>query len=86
MYDYKVNLPPKVIVGTTAETNRYIPEISNAPSPSARLGWLSQFVGIDKMISVEPIMDYDLDTFIGCIRQVFPKFVSIGADSKNNNL
>ena len=86
MYMYEPSLPPKVIVGTTVETNRLIPATSKAPWPNARVAWLSQFVGIDKMISIEPIMDFTLDIFVTCIRQVKPKFVSIGADSKGFNL
>ena len=39
-----------------------------------------------KMVSIEPIMDFDVDTMIDWIRQIKPEFVSIGADSKGHNL
>ena len=40
----------------------------------------------DKIISIEPIMDFDLDVMIDWMRQIRPKSVSIGADSKGHNL
>ena len=86
MYAYKFSFPPKVIVGTTAETNLPMRNISNAPVPIERLAWLEQFTGIDKMISIEPIMDFWLQTFVFNLKRVKPKFVSIGADSKNSRL
>jgi len=86
MYKYEPVLPLNVIVGTTIETNRPTSEISKAPYPRTRLAWLDQFSGIPKMLSIEPIMDFDLDVFITCIKQVKPSFVSIGADSKNHGL
>lgn len=39
-----------------------------------------------KMISIEPIMAFDLNIFVTWIRQIGPAFVSIGADSKGHNL
>jgi len=86
MYQYEPYFPPKIIVGTTAETNRHTGKISNAPHPVERLTWLSQFFLLDKFISIEPIIDFDLDIFVSDIKRVFPKFVSIGADSKGHHL
>lgn len=86
MYKYKPYFPLKVIVGTTAETNRNIDNISKAPSTYYRLDWLKRFVGVKRMISIEPIMDFDLNVFLNKIREVESSFVSIGADSKGHNL
>ena len=38
------------------------------------------------MVSIEPIMDFDLRDFLCMLQDIKPEFVSIGADSKNNNL
>ncbi|KKK52692.1 hypothetical protein LCGC14_3102340 [marine sediment metagenome] len=38
------------------------------------------------MISIEPITDFNLEFFIKIIKEIKPKFVSIGADSKGHNL
>ena len=39
-----------------------------------------------KMVSIEPILDFDLLTMVGWIKAVKPEFVSIGADSKGHHL
>lgn len=38
------------------------------------------------MISIEPIMDFDVDTMLEWMHAIKPKFVSIGADSKGHRL
>jgi len=38
------------------------------------------------MISIEPIMDFRILPFVRMIKQIKPKFVSIGADSQGHNL
>ena len=86
MYRYEPYFPSKIVVGTTAETDVPIPMISKAPSPIARLVWLKQFASIDKMISIEPVIEFNLRIFLHNIKSVKPNFVSIGADSKNHHL
>jgi len=81
----------QVILGTTIETNReLLDEVkgmdSRVPSPMNRQFWLRKTPAYHKMISVEPIMDFDLVKLIGWIRNIEPDFVSIGADSKRHNL
>ena len=78
-------LPKDSIVATTLETNRKY-DISKAPQPSQRY---KEFLAIRfprKMISIEPILDFDLKEFLMWINNINPEFVSIGADSKNNDL
>lgn len=78
--------PQNTILGTTAETNRDY-NLSKAPQPADRLIDLA-YLGVDfpKMISIEPILDFDLDRMTELIRRVKPVYVSIGADSGNNDL
>jgi hypothetical protein len=40
----------------------------------------------EKFITIEPVLDFDLDRFIGVIGNANPDKVFIGADSGNNNL
>jgi len=78
-------LPSNSIIATTLETNRDY-NISSAPQPSQRY---QDFLSINhprKMISIEPIMDFDLKEFLSWIKDISPEFISIGADSKNNSL
>lgn len=79
--------PPKRILGTTIETNRDYP-VSNAPPPVERFMAMGSFSfnGVDKMVSIEPIMDFDLPVLSSWMYRIRPKFISIGADSKGNNL
>ena len=82
-------LPDKVIIGTTIETNRtdILFQISKAPLPQERINWMNEFsAGYYKFITIEPIMDFDLEQFVGMIIQARPNFVNIGADSKHHNL
>lgn len=80
-----------VIIGTTLETNRdLLPEVMGAqprvPSPMNRQFWLRKTNAYHKMVSIEPIMDFDLDVFVKWIQNIKPDFVSIGADSKGHKL
>lgn len=81
----KWNLPPKTMWGVTIETNRdYI--VSKAPPPSERAEYFAQVDYVPTMVSIEPIMDFDLEEMLHLIAGIKPDFVSIGADSKGHNL
>lgn len=82
--EFQRMFPKNTVLGTTIESNR-IYKISKAPEPSERQ-WHVQSDKFDVMISIEPIMDFDLDTMISWIKDIGPRFVSIGADSKGSNL
>jgi DNA repair photolyase len=68
------------IYGTTIESNRQYPEFSKAPSVDERKKWITLFSG-KKMLSVEPIMDFDLESFVEMIKDIRAEYVSIGANS-----
>ena len=75
------------IACVTIETNRYIPStISNAPMPIIRMEYLRDLWEGKRMITVEPIMDFDLDLFPGMILEARPMQVNIGADSRKCGL
>ncbi|MCJ7829055.1 MAG: phage Gp37/Gp68 family protein [Dehalococcoidia bacterium] len=76
--------PDDTILATTIETNRPY-EISKAPTVEARKEAMCQLFS-PKMVSIEPIMDFDLDVMVEMIKFIQPEFVSIGADSKGHNL
>lgn len=84
-------LPDGSIVCTTIESNRWYPEImNNAPHPGERWNGLHQ-LGYDKYVTIEPILDFDLDEFINMFRYYYNmdsdiKQINIGADSKGYNL
>lgn len=75
------------ILGITIETNRIIPkEISKAPSIKIRVDDFQYFKEEKKMVTIEPIMDFDIVGLTRFINIIKPDFVNIGADSKGHNL
>lgn len=84
--DLRKEFPAKTILGTTLETNRDTQLISI--ETDATYDRTIYFRGIKgrKMVSIEPILDFDLDVFTKWIKEIDPEFVSIGADSQNHHL
>lgn len=82
-----LHLPVGSIIGTTIETNRYLPEImGKAPLPFARMAVLLKYRNkYPTMVSLEPIIDFDAE-LASWIKAIKPVFVSIGADSKGHGL
>ena len=80
---YSLAFPLHSIFGTTIETNRFAGGL--APIPYYRYKAMREMPG-HKMVSIEPIMDFDLYTVIKWIQEIGPDFVSIGADSKGHHL
>jgi len=78
------NFPKNTILGTTIETNRRY-AISQAPIPYSRAYAMAHLM-LPSMVSIEPIMDFDLDVMVRWIAEIKPEFVSIGADSKGHKL
>jgi DNA repair photolyase len=88
-FDFCTILPDDIIFGTTLETNRKTN--TNAPQPSDRVPWMWEFTDqkhqqFKRMVSIEPIMDFDIREFEMMLMNIRPHFVSIGADSKGHNL
>lgn len=87
-HDYLKRLPKNTILGTTMETNRggYYSYLGHK-TPSNPNRWYDMvYLEGRKMISIEPIMDFDTDEFVDMIKKTNLEFISIGADSGNNNL
>ena len=79
--------PERSILGTTIETNRIIPGLSSAPSPEERMHAMKRLRGkVRQFVTIEPVLDFDVDILAGWIAQIRPEFLNLGADSKNHNL
>ena len=81
---FLAELPPNAVLLTTLETNRDegYKAISKAPPPSERY---RQFKALDyprKVVTIEPILDFDLKTFFNWIRSIKPEYVWLGFNSK----
>lgn len=73
------------IFGTTIESNRLYGDISKAPPPILRYEGMMN-ISAKKFITIEPIMDFDVNVLAGWIKNIKPGFVNIGADSKHSGL
>lgn len=83
-----VSFPENVIFGATIETDKTI-KISKAPTPLARfnaLEWLAKYFPNRIFISIEPIMDFNMDTMVRHILKIRPWAVAVGYDNYHNNL
>lgn len=82
-------MPKNIILGTTIETNDVVgyEKHSKAPLPPWRISEFDKLPEeIEKMITIEPIMDFNVMTFHLWLEKCKPEFVNIGADSKMHNL
>jgi len=77
--------PENVVLGATIETNRNYP-VSKAPSTIERYNFMKELSFKNKIVSIEPIMDFDLETFAEWVRNINPVMVHVGYDNYNNNL
>lgn len=80
-------LPYNTYLGTTIETNRDY-SLSKAPAPFERYYWMKKLIIKPpyKFLSIEPIMDFDLDQLLYWIEEINPSIIEVGADNYKNNL
>ncbi len=80
---------PDSVFCTTIETNRFYSEfMQNSPKPQDRADAMARIRHSysDIYVTIEPIMDFDLDDLVSMIKYISPAQVNIGADSGGNNL
>jgi DNA repair photolyase len=82
------DLPKNSIICTTIESDMFYPDIMvNSPEPMQRSIAMQELSEkYETFITIEPILDFNLDHFVRMIRRCNPKQVNIGADSGRNNL
>ena len=73
-----------MILANTIESDIDYP-VSNAPSVMNRATAMSKIVG-GTVVTIEPVMNFDLVEFVKLIKYAKPKWVNIGADSKRHYL
>ena len=77
-------LPGNAIILTTLETNRDndYSEISKAPVPSVRYEQLKALDYPRKVVTIEPVLDFDLKIFVDWITAIDPEYVWVGYNSR----
>ena len=88
IYQLREQLPDFCVIGTTIETNRFMPDImGKSPQLEERsisMDLLSK--EFETTVTIEPIMDFDVEELVSLIKECNPAWVNIGADSKGHNL
>jgi uncharacterized Fe-S cluster-containing radical SAM superfamily protein len=81
-------LPENVVLVTTLETNRDegYDRISKAPAPSVRFEQFLNLKYLRKVITAEPIMDFDLAMFTKWISKIRPEYLWLGLNSREKRL
>ena len=82
---WQLDIPLNVYLGTTIESNRDF-GLTEAPSPKERVSQLAGYPHIAKFVSIEPIMDFDLDKLVKWIELIGPRIVEVGYDNYGNQL
>lgn len=82
-HDYRFG--DNFILGCTIETNRTYLQMGNTPHPVSRAGEMSRIAN-KKFITIEPMMDFDVNCMASIIETVKPNWINMGMDSKNHNL
>lgn len=82
-------MPSRSVICTTIESNRFYPQVmGKSPKPSKRLTALYNLSlkGFETYVTIEPILDFDLNVFVSMFKALNVKQVNIGADSKKGRL
>ena len=77
--------PDNLYQGSTIETNRDH-GLSKAPPPKFRKQYLAASDHSHKLLSIEPIMDFDLEELGSWVEEIRPSIIEVGADNYHNNL
>lgn len=78
---YKNRFPPDTIISTTIESNRWHESMNNCPNPYERAEGMSRLTMFNRMVTIEPIMTFDLNDMITLLEMCKPYQVNIGANS-----
>lgn len=93
-FDFIDAFPPVFMFGTTIESDLPYPELGKAPDPVSRFLGMMLFknwsrIGrkdLETFVTIEPILDFDVDGLVEMLKVLKPTFINIGADSKGCNL
>ena len=86
--EFLTEFPANVVLLTTLETNRDAgyENVSKAPIPSERY---KQFLNLDysrKVVTIEPLMDFDVNVFSQWIIDIKPEYVWLGLNSRPSSV
>jgi len=77
--------PKNLVLGATIETNREY-KVSSAPTVAERYEVMACIPYHNKMVSIEPIMDFDPDIFVKWLKEISPVVVHVGYANYNQHI
>lgn len=81
------SIPAGSVLCTTIETNRTYRNIMGVcPTPWSRALSMANLSSFRRFVTIEPIMDFDLEPLVAIVKRCEPVQVNIGADSGGNHL
>jgi protein gp37 len=75
----------RFILGTTIESNRWYNEMGKSPAPAYRAIALAAVNEIT-FVTIEPVLDFDVEQMSEIIKLAEPDWINIGADTGNNGM
>ena len=84
-WSWRVTWPTNLYLGTTIETNIGY-QLTEAPAALYRYLAMRGLAHPKKLISIEPICDFDPDTLLRWMDDIKPSIIEIGADNYHNHL
>ena len=84
-FDFLDVMPRNVVLGATVETNRddiyQAFHISRAPPPSRRMHAMEKLDWDRKFVSMEPVLEFDVDVVLNWLGKVQPEVLYVGYDN-----
>ncbi len=86
--EFMNDMPEDRVFCTTIETNRAMDDISTAPNVTQRFKAMCALkeAGNLTSVTIEPIIDFDVDEMLEGMKALNADWISIGADSKGSGL
>ena len=83
--DWGFEYPRNLYLGATIESN-IDHGLSKAPPPRERYKAMCELGHEKKFVSMEPLLDFHLCTFVEWMKEIKPEIIEVGPDNYHNNL
>ncbi len=84
-HKWRLTYPSNLYLGVTIESN-FDHGVSKAPPPAERYEAMRELQHPHKLVSMEPLLDFDLATLVSWMKEIKPEIIEIGPDNYHNNL
>ena len=84
-----IEIPANCYLGTTIESDKHYFGNWHSQAPSTFIRYMAMTLiptNHRRFLSIEPIVDFNLEDMVGWIRRIKPQIIEIGADNHNKKL